>query len=147
MIKVLYIAAYTLLKPKCHSLHCHGFMVHALLLRMHPNVVYFRVMRRLCRRILNWLCVNLHPWQRTCDHSVWRQTLTAYWKYRELLHSFWGLFFFGGGGGGGGVGGDSPQPMWISYAAIKSQLIYIQYTLVVTKFWYKWKLLQFSQNV
>ena len=40
----------TLLKPKRHSLSCHGFMVHALLLRMHTNVVYFRVMQRLCRR-------------------------------------------------------------------------------------------------
>ena len=72
----------TLLKPKRHSLRCHGFMVHALLLRMHTNVVYFRVMRRLCRREWNWpwnwRCVNLHPWQRTRDHGVWRLTLTAY---------------------------------------------------------------------
>ena len=62
----------TLLKPKRHSLCCHDFMVHALLLRMHTNVVYFRVMRRLCRHKWNWLwnwrCVNQHswdPWQRT----------------------------------------------------------------------------------
>ena len=72
----------TLLKPNRHSLRCHGFMVHALLLRMHTNVVYFRVMRRLCRREWNWLwnwrCVNRHPWQRTRDHGVWRLTLTAY---------------------------------------------------------------------
>ena len=72
----------TLLKPKRHSLRCHGFMVHALLLRMHTNVVYFRVMRRLCRLewnwLWNWLCVNLHPWQRTRDHVVWRLTLIAY---------------------------------------------------------------------
>ena len=40
----------TLLKPKGHSHRCHGFVVHALLLRMHTNLVYFRVMRRLCRR-------------------------------------------------------------------------------------------------
>ena len=40
----------TLLKPKRHSHHRHGFVVHALLLRMHTNVVYFRVMRRLCCR-------------------------------------------------------------------------------------------------
>ena len=33
---------YTLLKPKRHSLRCHGFMVHALLLRMHTNVVCFQ---------------------------------------------------------------------------------------------------------
>ena len=32
-------------------------MVHALLLRMHTNVVYFRVMRRLCRREWNWLWI------------------------------------------------------------------------------------------
>ena len=45
----------TLLKPKRNSLHCHGFMVHAQLLCMRTNVVYFRVMRRLCRREWNWL--------------------------------------------------------------------------------------------
>ena len=48
------------------------------LMRMRTNIVYFRVMRRLYRRELNWLCVNLHPWQRTRDHGVWRLTLTAY---------------------------------------------------------------------
>ena len=73
---------YTLLKPKRHSLRCHGFMGHALLLHMHTNVVYFRVMRRLCRRKWNWLCLhlclNLHPWQQTRDHGVWHLTLTAY---------------------------------------------------------------------
>ena len=42
--------SYTLLKPQRHSLRCHDFMVHALLQRMCTNVVYFRVMRRLCRR-------------------------------------------------------------------------------------------------
>ena len=62
----------TLLKPKRHSLRCHGFMVHALLLRMRTNIVYFRVMRRLYCREWNWLCVNQHPWQRTRDHGVWR---------------------------------------------------------------------------
>ena len=45
----------------------------------HKFCIYFRVMRRLCRRewnwLWNWLCVNLHPWQRTRDHSVWRLTL------------------------------------------------------------------------
>ena len=41
---------YTLLKPKRHSLRCHDFVVQALLLRMHTNVVDFRVMRRLCHR-------------------------------------------------------------------------------------------------
>ena len=29
----------TLLKPKRHSLRCHGFVIHALLLRMNNNVV------------------------------------------------------------------------------------------------------------
>ena len=52
----------TLLKPKRHSLRCHGFMGHALLLHMCTNVVYFRVMRRLCRRKWNWL-----SW--TCIHD------------------------------------------------------------------------------
>ena len=65
---------------------------------MHTNVVYFRVMRRLCRRewswLWNWRCVNQHswdPWQRTCDHSVWRLTLTAYWRltqYRILMNTW-----------------------------------------------------------
>ena len=41
----------TLLKPKRHSLRCHDFMVHALLLRICTNVVYFRVMRRLPSRM------------------------------------------------------------------------------------------------
>ena len=70
---------YTLLKPKRHSLRCHGFMVHAFLLLKHTNVVDFRVMRRLCRRKWNWLwnwrCVNQHswdPWQRTT--WSWRVT-------------------------------------------------------------------------
>ena len=78
----IYTCHNTLLKPKRHSLRCHDFMVHALLLRMCTNVVYFRVMRRLCRRewnwLWNWLCVNLHQWQRTRDHGVWRLTLTEY---------------------------------------------------------------------
>ena len=70
---------YTLLKPKRHSLRWHDFMVHALLLRMCTNVVYFRVMRRLCRREWNWLwnwCVHQHswdPWQRT----TWSQRVTS----------------------------------------------------------------------
>ena len=34
-----------LLKPKRHELRCHGFLVHAFLLRMNNNVVDFRVMR------------------------------------------------------------------------------------------------------
>ena len=37
--------------------------------RMRTNVVYFRVMRRLCHCEWNWLCVSQHPWQRTCDHG------------------------------------------------------------------------------
>ena len=85
MCQMKHSADYTLLKPKRHSLRCDSFMVHALLLRMRTNVVYFRVMRRLCRREWNWLwnrlCVNQHswdPWQRTRDYGVWRLTLTAY---------------------------------------------------------------------
>ena len=57
------------------------------LMRMCTNIVYFRVMRRLYRREWNWLwywlCVNLHPWQRSRDHGVWRLTLTAYWPLRK----------------------------------------------------------------
>ena len=72
---------YTLaLKPKRHSVRCHDFVVHALLLRMHTNVVDFRVMRRLCHREWNWLwnwrCVNQHswdPWQRT----TWSRCVTS----------------------------------------------------------------------
>ena len=76
----------TLLKPKRHSLRSHGFVVHALLLRMNNNVVDFRVMRRLCHREWNWQgnwqSVNHIPG--ICDngprdHGVWRLTLTAYY--------------------------------------------------------------------
>ena len=74
------ILSYTLLKPKCHSLCCHSFVVHTLLLRMHTNVVDFRVMRRLCRREWNWQwnwqSVNQHswdPWQRT----TWSRRVTS----------------------------------------------------------------------
>ena len=71
----------TLLKPKRHSLRCHGFVVHALLLRMYINVADFRVMRRLCHRELNWQSVNHIPGiydNGPRDHGVWRLTLTAY---------------------------------------------------------------------
>ena len=75
----------TLLKPKRHLLRCHDVMAHALLLRMCTNVVYFRVMRRLCRREWNWLwnwrCVNQHswdPWQRTTWSRRVTSDLTAY---------------------------------------------------------------------
>ena len=54
------------------------------LMRMHTNIVYFRVMRRLYRRKWNWLCVNLHPWQRIRDHGVWRLTLTGYWHMADI---------------------------------------------------------------
>ena len=47
--------SYTLLKPKRHSLRCHGFVVHALLLRMHTNVVDFRVTRmKLTMKLTAW---------------------------------------------------------------------------------------------
>ena len=76
------------LKPKCHSLRSHDFMVHALLLRMHTNVVIFRVMRRLCGREWNWLwnwrCVNQHswdPWQRT----TWSRRVTS--DFNSVLQS------------------------------------------------------------
>ena len=75
----------TLLKPKRHSLRCHGFVVHALLLRINNNVVDFRVMRRLCHRKWNWQgnwqSVNHIPGiydNGLRDHGLWRLTLTAY---------------------------------------------------------------------
>ena len=50
---------------------------------MRTNVVYFRVMWRLCHRewkwLWNWVCVSQHPWQRTRDHGVWRLTSTAHY--------------------------------------------------------------------
>ena len=53
--------------------------------RMRTNVVYFRVMRRLCRRewnwLWNWLCVNLHPWQRTRDHGMWPVAAPGFKKW------------------------------------------------------------------
>ena len=82
----------TLLKPKRHSLRCHGFVVHTLLLRMHTNVVDFRVMRRLCHRQWNgqwyWQSVNHIPRiydNGPRDHGVWRLTLTAYCSF----HCIW----------------------------------------------------------
>ena len=85
-----------LLKPKRHSPRCHGFVVHTLILRMHTNVVYFRVMRRLYRRKWNWLwnwwCVNKHswaPWQWPRDHGLWRLTLTAYLHCRMSKLTVW----------------------------------------------------------
>ena len=70
----------TLLKPKRHLLRCHGFVVHALLLRMHANVVYFRVMRKLCRREWNWLwnwrCVNQHSWD-PWQWTTWSRRVTC----------------------------------------------------------------------
>ena len=88
----------TMLKPKRHSLRCHGFVVHALLLRMHTNVVDFRVMRRLCHREWNWLwnwrCVNQHswdPWQRT----TWSRRVTS--DFNSVLEQWvrWILKKFG----------------------------------------------------
>ena len=80
----------TLLKPKRHSLRCHGFVVHALLLRMNYNVVDFRIMRRLCHREWNdqrnWQSVNHIPGihdNGPRDHGVWRLTLSAYWTSRS----------------------------------------------------------------
>ena len=79
-----------LLKPKHCSLRSHGFMFHELLLRMRTNVVYFRVMRRLCHREWNWLwnwrCVNQHswdPWQR----DTWSRRATSDFK-GELWNRF-----------------------------------------------------------
>ena len=87
--------AYTLLKPKRHSAPLSCLAGSRELMRMRNNIVYFRVMQRLYRREWNWLwnwrCVNLHPWQRTHDHGVWRLTLTAYClpDYHSHLDSAW----------------------------------------------------------
>ena len=66
----------TLLKPKRHSLRCHVFMVHVLLLRMCTNVVDFRVMRRLCRREWNWQSVNQHSWD-PWQWTKWSRRVTS----------------------------------------------------------------------
>ena len=60
----------TLLKPKRHSLHCHGFMVHTLLLRMHTNVVCFRVMRRLPSRMKLTMREPTFMGSMTTDHVI-----------------------------------------------------------------------------
>ena len=96
---------YTLLKPKRHSLRCHGFVVYALLLRMHTNVVDFRVMRRLCRREWNWQwnwqSVNQHSWDPR-QRTTWSRRVTSdfnsvlsigtrdnYCVISCISHSFW----------------------------------------------------------
>ena len=70
---------------KRHSLRCHDFVVHALLLRMHTNVVD----SELCEdcAIANEIdyeiddaWTNIHGIHDNGprDHGVWRLTLTAY---------------------------------------------------------------------
>ena len=82
---------YTLLKPKRHSLRCHGFVVHALLLRMHTNVVDFRVMRRLCHREWNWQwnwkSVNQHSWDPR-QRTTWSRCVTSDFN-SVLLNADW----------------------------------------------------------
>ena len=77
---------YTLLKPKRHLLRCHGFVVHALLLRMHTNVVDFRVMRRLCRREWNWQSVNQHSWDPR-QRTTWSRRVTS--DFNSVLHTMY----------------------------------------------------------
>ena len=70
---------YTLLKPRRHELRCHGFVVHALLLRMKNNVV--DLCGGSCHRVWNWQSVNHIPGihdNGPRDHDLWRLTLTAY---------------------------------------------------------------------
>ena len=74
----------TLLKPKRHSLRCHGFVVHALLLCMHTNVVDFRVMQRLCRCEWNWKSVNQHSWDPR-QRTTWSRRVTS--DFNSVL--FW----------------------------------------------------------
>ena len=47
-------------RPFVNSAPLSWMQVHAEALRTRTNVVYFRVMRRLCRREWNWLCENQH---------------------------------------------------------------------------------------
>ena len=91
------ITLHTLLKPKRHSLRCHDFVVHALLLRMHTHVVDFRVMRRLCHRewiwLWNWQSVNQHswdPWQRT----TWSRRVTSDINSVLTLYIDFQIFYF-----------------------------------------------------
>ena len=93
-------ATYTLLKPKRHKLRCHGFVVHALLLRMHTNVVDFRVMGRLCRREWNWQwkwqSVNQHSWDPR-QRTTWSRRVTSDFN-SVLVIEYWSVtsstFFF-----------------------------------------------------
>ena len=95
-ISFLTLPTYTLLKPKRHSLRCHDFMVHALLLRMCNNVVEFRVL--LCEdcAVANEIdyeidnaWTNIHGIHDNGprDHGVWRLTLTAYLRHLHTPHS------------------------------------------------------------
>ena len=56
-------------------------------------MLYISELCKDCRHgwnwLWNWLCVNLHPWQRTRDHGVRRLTLTAYnWRvyFQNLIN-------------------------------------------------------------
>ena len=85
----------TLLMPRCHSLRCHGFVLHALLLRMHTNVVDFRALRRLCHRDWNWQwnwqSVNQHSWdprqQTTWSRRVTSDFNSVYWQFGRFFIS------------------------------------------------------------
>ena len=76
----------TLLKPKHHSLRCHGFMVHAFLLRMHTNVVYFRCYAKTVpSRMKLTMC---EPTSMTTDTWSRRVTLTAYMKRYFMMAKY-----------------------------------------------------------
>ena len=72
-----------MLKPKRHSLRCHGFVVHALLLCMHNNVAN-EIDNEIDKAWTN--IPGIHD-NGPRDHDVWRLTLTAYTVHFEFVFS------------------------------------------------------------
>ena len=70
--KILFLMRYRREFVTSAPLSCHAGSRGPM--RMRTNVVYIRVMRRLCRRewnwLWNWLCVNQHPWRLTSINSA-----------------------------------------------------------------------------
>ena len=62
------------------------FTRDALPLRMHTNVVDFRVMRRLCRREWNWQSVNQHSWDPR-QRTTWSRRVTSDFNSLQRLQN------------------------------------------------------------